>query len=52
MRLASIQKEESASISFIFNVLYGRNQESFDTVARIRETPSGESAGCDFSDGV
>jgi hypothetical protein len=29
--------------------LHGRNQDSFDTVARIRQTPSGESAGREYA---
>jgi len=36
----------------MYNVLRGHNQDSFDTVAKIRQTPSGESAGGNFADGV
>ena len=33
----------------MYNVLRGHNQDSFDTVAKIRQTPSGESASRNFA---
>lgn len=39
-------------MSLIYNVLYGCNRDSFDTVGRIRQTPSDKSAGRNFSDSV
>jgi len=45
MILTQLEREEIDASSLITNALHGRNQDSFDTVARIRQTPSGESAG-------
>jgi hypothetical protein len=52
MILTQLEKEEIARSSLISNVLHGSEQDSFDTVAGIRQTPSDGSAGRDFSGGV
>jgi hypothetical protein len=49
MILTHLEKEEIDRTSLIYNVLHWRNQDSFDTVARIRQTQSGESLGREYA---
>jgi hypothetical protein len=52
MILTSLEKEEIDRSSLISTVLHRRDQDSFNSVERIRHTPSDESTGRDFADGV
>ena len=52
MILMELEKQEIDRRSLISNVFHWLNSDSFDHVARIRQTPSGESASRDIADGV